>query len=138
MKELIGITRKPRKGPYKELRVPCALLKPYMDKFAREYKDAEGWYEHHHEVAWMSILGFRIGKSAKTIRRIYEGKYETTLEGKRHFMDNIPFDLADKVICAATENPALVWRQEPLSEFYGPLPVRAYERGFELPEEDAA
>lgn len=125
--------RKPRSGPYKELRVPCSVIRPHMDKFALQYKDAEGWWENNHERGWMCILGSRMGVSAKTIRRIYEGKYETTLNKERHYVDHIPFDLADKVICAATENPALAWRQEPLSEFYGPLPIRGYERKLEPP-----
>lgn len=119
--------RKPRSGPYKELRVPCSVIRPHMDKFASQYEDAEGWWENNHERGWMCILGSRIGKSAKTIRRIHEGKYETSLNGERHYVDHIPFDLADKVICE-TSGP-IAWRMDPeLAKHYGPLPVRGYER----------
>ena len=72
----------------------------------------------------MNILQFHTGVSARTLRRIKSKKYE--------YAETIPFDMADKIVCG-TVGP-LAWHTEPLSEYYGPLTVKKYERDFDHEE----
>ena len=80
----------------------------------------------------LHILAFHTGVSSRHLRRILSGKTHTGQHrtGTYQEVDWVPFDIADKIVCG-TVGP-LAWHTEPLSEFYGPLSVKAYERHLEM------
>ena len=133
-------------GPREMIRdhtVPCAVLVPLIEGFQRENAHPGGnWTtNNNNESAWMQLLASRSGVSARQIRRIMVGKIESTLGSRENrvkvLRDHVGFKTADRIVCA-TVGP-LAWHQEPLNEFYGPLPVLSWERDYEMPvEEDAA
>ena len=128
-----------------EERVPIELIAPLILSWVEKYKalhaepnkndrssryvDAEDTHHGH-----LEILAFHCQMSPRRLRMIKNGKFD--VGGKRsetlRHVDWVPFDIADKIVCA-TVGP-LAWRNAPLNQFYGPLPVARYERDHEHEE----
>ena len=74
------------------------------------------------------VLAFRCGVNERRLRQLYSGKFQIgdARNGTEQLVDWVPFDVADKIICG-TVGP-LAWHVEPLSDFYGPLSIRDWER----------
>lgn len=132
-----------RKGRHVYNPVPIRVVAPIVREWNDRYIANKGeparnsYIENHGNEAGLEVLGFQSGISPKTLRAIMNNKLKggNTSHGGGYYVDDISFDMADKIVCA-TLGP-LGWLTDPtLSRYYGPLDVTfgELEKGYELPE----
>ena len=141
MKTKINMTHGTTATPPNE-RVPTNVIASLIRRWLVEHKakspnemgnqHVSRYVENSDKDEHLTILAFHTGVSSRHLRRIMTGKTHIGQHrtGTYQEVDWVPFDIADKIVCG-TVGP-LAWHIEPLSEFYGPLSVKAYERHLEM------
>ncbi len=113
--------------------VPISVIAPLIVEWEVEYKSksqgAGSYIDEDRYPDCLEILGFQCGLSARFLRRVKKGQVMGGRHKIQHFVDYISFSSADKIVCA-TVGP-LAWHEPPLCDYYGPIPVAAYEKDYE-------
>lgn len=122
-------------------RIPIAVISDIVNAWLRKYvaengtnNETSNTYVPNSRQGHLEVLAFHTGVNHKRLSNIKNGRYEIgdKRNGTLRAVDYVPFDIADKIVCG-TVGP-LAWHTEPLSEYYGPLTVKKYERAFEHEE----
>lgn len=122
-----------------EERVPIHHISKLIQRWVEVYRadhsypgQNDGTYEAgENKDGCLAVLGFHCNMSGRRLRLIKDGKFDvgTRKSGTFHYVDWVPFDIADKIVCASVG--PLAWHQEPLNQYYGPLTVKPNERAYE-------